>query len=116
LGGRRDSLIKKGLIFSPDHGEVNFTVPHFSPFMRRRYRYSLAVGERQFSLVRSSFGSAISNMIVSPNFPNGVVGSIGSAAGEHAARIQDLARHPARVGGATHKAMSVSDSAYILAR
>jgi hypothetical protein len=33
----RDSLIKKGLIFSPDHGEVNFTVPHFSPFMRRRY-------------------------------------------------------------------------------
>lgn len=44
LGGRassssvhRDSLIKKGLIFSPDHGEVDFTVPHFSPFMRRRY-------------------------------------------------------------------------------
>ena len=44
LGGRassssvhRDSLIKKGLIFSPDHGQVNFTVPHFSPFMRRRY-------------------------------------------------------------------------------
>ena len=44
LGGRassssvhRDSLIKKGLIFSPDHGEVNFTVPYFSPFMRRRY-------------------------------------------------------------------------------
>jgi len=33
----RDSLIKKGLIFSPDHGEVDFTVPHFSPFMRRRY-------------------------------------------------------------------------------
>jgi len=44
LGGRassssvhRDSLIKKGLIFSPDHGEVDFTIPHFSPFMRRRY-------------------------------------------------------------------------------
>jgi hypothetical protein len=33
----RDSLIKKGLIYSPDHGEVDFTVPHFSPFMRRRY-------------------------------------------------------------------------------
>lgn len=33
----RDSLIKKGLTFSPDHGEVDFTVPHFSPFMRRRY-------------------------------------------------------------------------------
>jgi hypothetical protein len=33
----RDALIKKGLIFSPDHGEVDFTVPHFSSFMRRRY-------------------------------------------------------------------------------
>jgi hypothetical protein len=33
----RDSLIKKGLIYSPDHGVVDFTVPHFSPFMRRRY-------------------------------------------------------------------------------
>lgn len=33
----RDTLIKKGLIFSPDHGQVDFTVPHFSPFMRRRY-------------------------------------------------------------------------------
>ncbi len=33
----RDALIKKGLIFSPDHGTVDFTVPHFSPFMRRRY-------------------------------------------------------------------------------
>ncbi len=33
----RDALIKKGLIYSPDHGKVDFTVPHFSPFMRRRY-------------------------------------------------------------------------------
>jgi hypothetical protein len=33
----RDSLIKKGLVYSPDHGNVDFTVPHFSPFMRRRY-------------------------------------------------------------------------------
>jgi hypothetical protein len=33
----RDSLIKKGLVYSPDHGDVDFTVPHFSPFMRRRY-------------------------------------------------------------------------------
>ncbi len=33
----RDALIKKGLIFSPDHGQVDFTVPHFAPFMRRRY-------------------------------------------------------------------------------
>ena len=33
----RDSLIKKGLVYSPDHGLVDFTVPHFAPFMRRRY-------------------------------------------------------------------------------
>lgn len=36
----RDSLIKKGLIYSPDHGFVDFTVPHFAPFMRRRYPFS----------------------------------------------------------------------------
>ena len=33
----RGSLIKKGLIYSPDYGQVDFTVPKFSPFMRRRY-------------------------------------------------------------------------------
>jgi len=33
----RDALIKKGLIFSPEHGTVDFTVPHFAAFMRRRY-------------------------------------------------------------------------------
>ena len=35
----RDSLIKKGLIFSPDFGLVDFTVPHFATFMRRRYPF-----------------------------------------------------------------------------
>jgi hypothetical protein len=35
----RDALIKKGLIYSPDYGQVDFTVPHFSPFMRRRYPF-----------------------------------------------------------------------------
>jgi hypothetical protein len=35
----RDSLIKKGLIFSPDFGLVDFTVHHFAPFMRRRYPF-----------------------------------------------------------------------------
>ncbi len=34
----REALIKKGLIYSPDRGIVDFTVPHFSPFMRRRYQ------------------------------------------------------------------------------
>lgn len=33
----RDSLVKKGLIYSPDYGQTDFTVPKFSPFMRRRY-------------------------------------------------------------------------------
>jgi hypothetical protein len=33
----RESLIRKGLIFSPGLGKVDFTVPHFAPFMRRRY-------------------------------------------------------------------------------
>ena len=33
----RQSLIDKGLIFSPSIGLVDFTVPHFAQFMRRRY-------------------------------------------------------------------------------
>jgi hypothetical protein len=33
----RDSLIKKGLIYSPHYGQIDFTAPKFSPFMRRRY-------------------------------------------------------------------------------
>jgi hypothetical protein len=32
----RDSLIKKGLIYSPHYGQIDFTAPKFSPFMRRR--------------------------------------------------------------------------------
>ncbi len=33
---QRASLIEKGLIYSPAHGEVDFTVPRYSDFMRRR--------------------------------------------------------------------------------
>lgn len=33
----RGSLIKKGLIYAPDTGLADFTVPHFADFMRRRY-------------------------------------------------------------------------------
>lgn len=33
----RESLIRKGLIYSTQHGEIDFTVPHFASFMRRRY-------------------------------------------------------------------------------
>lgn len=35
LGPTRDSLIKKGMIFSPEHGQIAFTVPLFDQFMRR---------------------------------------------------------------------------------
>ncbi len=41
----RDSLIKKGLIYSPDYGQVDFTVPKFSPFMRRRYPLSYSAND-----------------------------------------------------------------------
>lgn len=36
-GTIRDSLIKKGLIYSPRHGLVDFTVPLFADFMRRQH-------------------------------------------------------------------------------
>lgn len=32
----RQDLIAKGLIYSPRYGQVDFTVPHFASFMRRR--------------------------------------------------------------------------------
>lgn len=35
LGPVRDKLIKKGMIYSPSHGEMAFTVPLFDEFMRR---------------------------------------------------------------------------------
>jgi hypothetical protein len=35
LGPIRASLIKKGMIFSPAHGDMAFTVPLFDEFMRR---------------------------------------------------------------------------------
>jgi len=37
---QRASLIEKGLIFSPAHGEVDFTVPRYSDFMRRHWPLS----------------------------------------------------------------------------
>lgn len=35
VGPVRNELIKKGMIFSPKHGETSFTVPMFDDFMRR---------------------------------------------------------------------------------
>ncbi len=31
----RANLIKKGMVYSPSHGEMAFTVPLFDDFMRR---------------------------------------------------------------------------------
>jgi len=36
-GKARQALIRKGLIYDPEYGTVDFTVPHFAQFMRRRY-------------------------------------------------------------------------------
>jgi hypothetical protein len=33
----RDALIRKGLMYSPRHGTIDFTVPHFADFMRRQH-------------------------------------------------------------------------------
>ena len=35
LGPRRSSLVKRGMIYSPSHGLVAFTVPLFDEFLRR---------------------------------------------------------------------------------
>ncbi|UUZ66308.1 ATP-binding protein (plasmid) [Polaromonas sp. P1-6] len=35
LGPVRTSLIKKGMVYSPSHGDMDFTVPLFDAFMRR---------------------------------------------------------------------------------
>jgi hypothetical protein len=35
LGPVRDALVRKGMIYSPAHGDIAFTVPLFDQFMRR---------------------------------------------------------------------------------
>ena len=35
VGPLRDGLIKKGMIYSPAHGDIAFTVPLFDAFMKR---------------------------------------------------------------------------------
>ena len=37
LGPRRAQIISKGMIYSPAHGDVDFTVPMFDDFLRRVY-------------------------------------------------------------------------------
>ena len=38
VGALRHSLIEKGLCYSPRYGEIDFTVPLFDDFVRRRLR------------------------------------------------------------------------------
>lgn len=38
VGMFRDNLIRKGLIYAPDDGLVDFTVPHFDEYLRRTSR------------------------------------------------------------------------------
>jgi len=35
LGPVRDALVRKGMVYSPAHGDIAFTVPLFDQFMRR---------------------------------------------------------------------------------
>lgn len=37
LGPRRASIIKKGMIYSPSYGEIDFTVPLFEDFLKRAH-------------------------------------------------------------------------------
>lgn len=41
----RDGLLRKGLIYSPRHGLVDFTVPLFADFMRRHHALEVLGGE-----------------------------------------------------------------------
>lgn len=42
LGPRRASIIKKGMIYSPSYGDIDFTVPLFDDFLRRTNQIKLA--------------------------------------------------------------------------
>jgi hypothetical protein len=37
LGPRRAQIISKGMIYSPSHGDIAFTVPMFSDYLMRNY-------------------------------------------------------------------------------
>ena len=39
VGPLRQSLIRKGMIYSPSHGDTAFTVPLFADYMKRIIRY-----------------------------------------------------------------------------
>lgn len=37
LGPRRAKIINKGMVYSPAHGDIAFTVPKFDDYLRRTY-------------------------------------------------------------------------------
>ena len=37
LGPRRSQIISKGMIYSPSHGDIAFTVPMFNGYLIRNY-------------------------------------------------------------------------------
>jgi hypothetical protein len=37
LGPRRSQIINKGMIYSPSHGDMEFTVPRFNEYLMRNY-------------------------------------------------------------------------------
>ena len=37
LGPRRSKIINKGMIYSPSHGDIDFTVPLFNEYLMRSY-------------------------------------------------------------------------------
>jgi hypothetical protein len=37
LGPRRSQIISKGMIYSPSHGDIAFTVPMFNEYLMRNY-------------------------------------------------------------------------------
>ncbi len=40
LGPRQASIIRKGMIYSPTFGDIDFTVPMFDEFVRRKLNLS----------------------------------------------------------------------------
>lgn len=43
LGPRRSSIISKGMIYSPSHGDIDFTVPMFNDYLNRNFPETPAV-------------------------------------------------------------------------
>ena len=38
LGPRRAQIIDKGMIYSPQYGDIDFTVPMFDDYLRRNWK------------------------------------------------------------------------------